>query len=175
MCTGAGQDRTGQGRTGQDRTGQGRTGQDRTGQDRAGQGRTGHGRAGQEKAGQGDSLTSSGFPVSGNLASNCPGRPGPSAASPNDSGPPPSQPTPATGHGLGDKKNRRFPELPVTPHNKRVGASMVRSLRTLPVLRVDVGSSNNTWTSRSATGLCSTPRGTTKNSPSSSSTTRSRR
>src|SRR5208282_1666433 len=43
----------------------------------------------------------------------------------------------------------------------------VRSLTTLPVLSVDVGSKSRNQHSSSATGLCSTPRGTTTNSPSS--------
>lgn len=43
----------------------------------------------------------------------------------------------------------------------------VRSLTTLPVFRVEAGSNSRNQHSSSATGLCSTPRGTTTNSPSS--------
>src|SRR5215471_16685316 len=43
----------------------------------------------------------------------------------------------------------------------------VRSLTTFPVFRVEAGSNNRNQHSSSATGLCSTPRGTTMNSPSS--------
>jgi N-acetylglutamate synthase-like GNAT family acetyltransferase len=50
----------------------------------------------------------------------------------------------------------------------------VRSFRTLPVFRVVPGSNNSTCASSSATGRCSTPRGTIRNSPVSSHTCRSR-
>src|SRR5262245_28339515 len=50
----------------------------------------------------------------------------------------------------------------------------VRSFCTLPVFSVEAGSNSRTCASSSATGRCSTPRGTIRNSPSSSQTCRSR-
>jgi len=52
--------------------------------------------------------------------------------------------------------------------------SLVISLLTFPVFRVPFGSNSITETSCSATGLCSTPRGTMMNSPSCTSTCFSR-
>ena len=43
----------------------------------------------------------------------------------------------------------------------------MRSFTTLPVFNVEAGSNSRNQHSSSATGLCSTPRGTTMNSPSS--------
>jgi hypothetical protein len=56
----------------------------------------------------------------------------------------------------------------------RSRSSTVRSLWTFPVLRVALGSSKITCASSSATGRCSVPFGTMKNSPSWSVTSRSR-
>src|SRR5262249_16002716 len=60
------------------------------------------------------------------------------------------------------------------PGQIRSSSGKVRSFCTLPVLRVEAGSNRRTWTSSSATGRCSTPRGTMRNSPASSQTERSR-
>src|SRR5215210_4175924 len=55
-----------------------------------------------------------------------------------------------------------------------LSVSVVSSFRTLPVFSVEAGSKSITCTSSSATGRCSTPRGTTIISPSSNHTSRSR-
>src|SRR5215469_9256680 len=56
----------------------------------------------------------------------------------------------------------------------RSSSCIVRSFTTLPVFTVVSGSNSSSQHSSSATGLCSTPRGTTMNSPSSIHSWRSR-
>jgi hypothetical protein len=48
----------------------------------------------------------------------------------------------------------------------------VRSFRTLPVFSVDAGSNSRMCAPPADAGMCSTPRGTMRNSPTSSPTTR---
>ena len=100
------------------------------------------------------------------------------------SGPVASTVTPAPSDSRNSQWIRcRFPDVEVTgverpasiKHYARSSSCTVNSFSTLPVFSVEAGSNSTIQHSSSDTGRCSTPRGTTMNSPSSIHSWRSRK